>query len=88
MSTVERARILAWRLKYPGENRCAICSFPLAASADKGCVIGNCSYRPHEGTAEHERISRHHAEIDLMTSIIVAELERHPTSHGATDKQR
>lgn len=27
-------------------SRCAVCAWPLAANAKKGCVRGNCSYRP------------------------------------------
>lgn len=27
-------------------NRCAICGWPLVETADKGCVRGNCSFRP------------------------------------------
>ena len=34
--------------KAPADDvsRCAICGWPLAASADEGCVRGNCSLRP------------------------------------------
>lgn len=28
------------------ESRCAVCAWPLAESAEKGCVRGNCSQRP------------------------------------------
>lgn len=28
-------------------NRCLVCDWPLAESADKGCVPGDCSYRPN-----------------------------------------
>lgn len=28
------------------DSRCAVCGWTLAESADKGCVRGNCSYRP------------------------------------------
>lgn len=68
------ARELAWELVYPGEKRCAICSFALAESADKGCVIGNCSYRPYAGSAEDERVSRHRATVALSEGIILAKL--------------
>lgn len=40
----------------PAGERCPICGWPLAASADQGCTRGNCSYRPREGTAEYDRI--------------------------------
>ena len=38
--------------------RCPRCGWPLANAADGGCVLGNCSYRPAEGTEEHERVKR------------------------------
>jgi hypothetical protein len=28
------------------DSRCAVCAWPLAESAEKGCVRGNCSQRP------------------------------------------
>ena len=44
---------LAFHSKPP---RCEVCDWPLAPSIEQGCVEGNCSYRPHEGTAEFYRI--------------------------------
>lgn len=35
-------------------GRCYPCGWPLAASADQGCIIGNCSFRPSEHSAEHD----------------------------------
>lgn len=35
-------------------GRCIKCGWPLEDSPDKGCVPGNCSYRPHDGTVEHD----------------------------------
>lgn len=32
------------------ETRCRVCGWPLAESADKGCVPGNCSQRPAPAT--------------------------------------
>ena len=40
------------------KNRCEVCGWPLAASASEGCVPGNCSYRPPEGTDEYRRIQQ------------------------------
>ena len=34
------------RLNADIDSRCAVCGWTLAESADKGCVRGNCSYRP------------------------------------------
>jgi len=74
MTNEELARDLAWRIKgYP--NRCAICSFPLAESADKGCVIGNCSYRPRDGSAEDGRVSFNRSQLAEITGIILAALD-------------
>ena len=33
-------------------NRCTYCGRRLASSIDDGCVDGNCSYRPLDGTPE------------------------------------
>ncbi|HXI41621.1 MAG TPA: hypothetical protein VNH83_16685 [Bryobacteraceae bacterium] len=35
-------------------GRCMACSWPLAESADKGCVQGNCSYRPQNGSHDYQ----------------------------------
>lgn len=32
-----------------GPGRCTVCGWPLAESQDKGCVEGDCSYRPRGG---------------------------------------
>ena len=37
-------------------KRCEICDWPLVARMEDGCVPGNCSYRPEQGTDEHRRI--------------------------------
>lgn len=34
------------RLRADIDSRCAVCGWTLAPSIDKGCVRGNCSYRP------------------------------------------
>lgn len=43
--------------------RCEVCGWPLAKSAEFGCVPGNCSYRPEEGSVEYMRIKRRRAEL-------------------------
>jgi hypothetical protein len=35
------------------EGRCMACSWPLSQSAERGCVQGNCSFRPGEHTPEY-----------------------------------
>jgi hypothetical protein len=32
------------------DDRCQVCGWPLAPSRDQGCVAGDCSFRPQEGT--------------------------------------
>lgn len=44
--------------------RCPICDWPLAADLSRGCVPGNCSYRPDEGSAEYARIKKRRDLID------------------------
>lgn len=43
-------------------ERCPICDWPFAESAEKGCVPGDCSYRPDE-PAEQERIRKRRADL-------------------------
>ena len=38
--------------------RCVICDWPLAERREDGCVPGDCSYRPREGSEEWRRIQR------------------------------
>lgn len=42
-------------------KRCPICDWSMAESAEKGCVPGNCSYRPAHGSEEWQRIQRRKA---------------------------
>ena len=42
---------------------CEICGWSLAKSADEGCVPGNCSYRPPEGTDEYRRIQKRREDL-------------------------
>lgn len=37
---------------------CPICDWPLRQSVDEGCVVGNCSYRPEQGSPEYHRIQQ------------------------------
>lgn len=47
-------------------GRCPICDWPMAESADKGCVPGDCSYRP-EDPAEQRRIRERREELAKKT---------------------
>jgi len=40
------------------DARCERCGWPLAKSRDEGCVLGDCSYRPPEGSDEYYRMKR------------------------------
>lgn len=40
----------------PDPTRCVVCGWTLAGSREQGCVAGDCSYRPAQGTPEHDRI--------------------------------
>lgn len=40
--------------------RCEVCNFPLAASKEKGCIPGDCCYRPDADRGQ-DRIRRQRA---------------------------
>jgi hypothetical protein len=41
---------------YRDRARCPVCDWPMASSPEKGCVPGDCCYRPGD-PAEQRRIS-------------------------------
>ena len=43
--------------------RCPICDWPLKATMIEGCVEGNCSYRPDQGSPEWYRIQRRRSAV-------------------------
>jgi hypothetical protein len=47
--------------------RCEVCDWPLAESREKGCVPGDCSYRPDD-PAEQRRISERRAQLRARSS--------------------
>jgi hypothetical protein len=49
--------------------RCPICDWPMAESVDKGCVPGNCEYRPHQGTPEYYRIQERRKQLDRPAEL-------------------
>lgn len=70
----EAATALKERLQKEGYDivprpiqRCEICDWPLAESQAKGCVPGDCCYRP-DMPAEQERIRRRRAAKALALS--------------------
>lgn len=43
--------------------RCEVCDWPLADDVKRGCVPGNCSYRPDPGSEEYRRIQERRAAL-------------------------
>lgn len=51
------------QLLYP-VTRCQVCGWVLATDSSKGCVPGNCSMRPDEGTEEHLQLRSRRAWLE------------------------
>lgn len=49
------------------QPRCEICNWPLAENASRGCVPGDCSYRPDD-PAEQQRIRERREELKARPS--------------------
>lgn len=68
------------------ESRCEVCDWPLADSPEKGCVKGNCSYRPEWHSAEWYRMQARRQQIALRQDRILtvpevaAYLRVHPST--------
>jgi hypothetical protein len=56
-----------------GKDRCPICAWPLAATMEQGCVIGNCSYRPGDHREDELRNLKKRREHWEATTRIIAE---------------
>lgn len=54
------------------EKRCEVCGWPLADSVLRGCVEGNCGYRPNENTDEYYRIKKRREELRKRDELIEA----------------
>ncbi|HEY7767369.1 hypothetical protein [Longimicrobium sp.] len=56
---------MAKRTIIPGSeaDRCPVCGWTLAATRSEGCVPGDCSYRPAEGTPEWNRVQANRAAL-------------------------
>jgi hypothetical protein len=50
-------------------QRCAVCDWPLAKNASDGCVAGNCSYRPPEGTDEFRRVEKRRRALESRLKV-------------------
>lgn len=44
-------------------GRCPICDWSFAKSRNEGCIPGDCSYRPREGSDEYLRIEQRRAAL-------------------------
>lgn len=44
-------------------RRCPICDWPMAETRDDGCVEGDCSYRPREGSEDWNRMQQRKKEL-------------------------
>lgn len=43
--------------------RCPVCDWPLYNTREEGCVEGDCSFRPREGSDEWHRIAARRAKL-------------------------
>lgn len=44
-------------------ERCPFCDWPMALKPKDGCVPGNCSFRPREGSPEWKHIQERRAAL-------------------------
>ena len=47
------------------EARCQICDWPIKKTIQEGCVPGNCSFRPAEGSPEYYRIQERRRQLEM-----------------------
>lgn len=64
---VTKGKRLIDEAKTSTPERCPICEWPLADSREKGCVTGDCSFRPRDGTYDYYRIKERRAAINEAT---------------------
>jgi hypothetical protein len=64
------SRLLTGTVEEPA--RCPVCDWPLAATVAEGCVPGNCSYRPPEGTSEYQRIKERRKSLREIEAEVAA----------------
>ena len=64
------------------EDRCPRCGWPLAKSIREGCVPGNCSYRPKEGSEEWKRMRDREADTATARTALDSYLAGKTDSHG------
>lgn len=59
------------------EDRCRRCGWPLAKSIREGCVPGNCSYRPEEGSEEWKRMRDRDTARAALDSYLAGKTDSH-----------
>ena len=66
----ERVRLndLEQMVRYAQDGRCMACGWHLAESMEKGCILGNCSFRPSPHAFEHEGWSRRQHVLALLAA--------------------
>ena len=62
-------------------KRCRVCDWPLRERMEDGCVEGNCSYRPAQGTEEHARIQARRAFLDRHADFYAAKTPADRTAY-------
>ena len=70
----EWARKLA-AIIVAGEGQCPICDWSLAESLEKGCIIGNCSFRSSDETVI-QKLTSNRGRWQTMADLILAHLPR------------
>lgn len=63
-----------------GPDRCEVCDWPLAESREKGCVPGDCSYRPEQGSDEWHRIRARREALKAQPNSATASSPASPAS--------
>ena len=55
----------AGKMASEPESRCPICDWPIKKTIQEGCVPGNCSFRPAEGSPEYYRIQERRRQLEM-----------------------
>jgi predicted nucleic acid-binding Zn ribbon protein len=67
-------------------RHCEVCGWPLAEDQSKGCIPGDCSYRPDD-PAEQERMRKRRAELAARKHLTTINENAHgDDSHGGPEE--
>ncbi|MBZ5700286.1 MAG: hypothetical protein LAN84_00405 [Acidobacteriia bacterium] len=84
--------ILLEMIGLAAAGRCMACGWPLAASADQGCMQGNCSFRPDEhyrdAISEHEALRWKQRTVILALAGQPFRVSNHDAVHDAAEGER